>query len=59
MAGKVKCKSCGRDFVIQGVAFGDNDNLKTARSKGSTTEERCTNCAFIATYNADEIQWEG
>ena len=50
-----KCKKCGRDFKIQGVAFAGKDNLKTAHSTGSTTEERCYHCSYIATYNVKEL----
>ena len=52
-----KCKKCGRDFRIQGVAFAEEDYLKTAKSTGSTTEERCSNCGYIATYNTEELVW--
>ncbi|CAN5675017.1 hypothetical protein BH23THE1_BH23THE1_35230 [soil metagenome] len=50
-----KCKKCGRDFKIQGVAFAEEDYLKTAQSTGSKTEERCSNCGYIAIYDLKEL----
>lgn len=47
-----------RDFKIQGVAFAEEDYLKTAHSTGSTTEERCTHCSYIATYDVKELVWQ-
>ena len=57
MNAAVKCKKCGRNFNIQGVAFAEEDYLKTAKSTGSTTEERCTNCGYIDIYNIREVDW--
>ena len=47
MNAAVKCKKCGRNFNIQGVAFAEEDYLKTSQSTGSTTEERCLNCGIL------------
>lgn len=55
MNARAKCKKCGRDFKIQGIAFAEEDYLKTAQSTGSTTEERCSNCGYIATYDIKEL----
>jgi DNA-directed RNA polymerase subunit RPC12/RpoP len=55
MAAKAKCKRCERDFEIQGMAFLNNNSLKTADTTESTTEERCPNCGYIATYDTKEI----
>jgi hypothetical protein len=53
-----KCKKCGRDFQIQGIAFSNNDDFKTAHSKGSKTEERCSHCSYITTYSMNELLWK-
>jgi hypothetical protein len=45
----------GGDFKIQGVAFVEEDYLKNAHSTGSTTEERYSNCSYIATCDFKEI----
>ena len=55
MNATAKCKKCGRDFKIQGVAFAGEDYLKTAHSTESTTEERCSHCSYIATYDVKEL----
>jgi hypothetical protein len=47
MNATAKCKKCRRDFKIQGVAFAEEDYLKTSQSTGSTTEERCLNCGIL------------
>ena len=47
MNATAKCKKCRRDFNIQGVAFAEEDYLKTSQSTGSTTEERCLNCGIL------------
>ena len=52
---RAKCKKCGRDFKIQGIAFAEENYLKTAQSTGSTTEERSSNCGYIATYDIKEL----
>jgi len=57
MNATTKCKKCGRDFRIQGIVFAEEEDLKTARSQGSTTEERCSNCGYIATYDVKELVW--
>jgi DNA-directed RNA polymerase subunit RPC12/RpoP len=54
MNARAKCKKCGRDFKIQGIAFAKEDYL-TAQSTDSTTEERCSNCGYIATYDIKEL----
>jgi DNA-directed RNA polymerase subunit RPC12/RpoP len=58
MAAKAKCKRCERDFEIQGMAFLTDNSLKTANTTESTTEERCPNCGYIATYATKEIIWD-
>jgi DNA-directed RNA polymerase subunit RPC12/RpoP len=58
MAAKAKCKRCERDFEIQGMAFLTDNGLKTANTTESTTEERCPNCGYIATYDTKEILWD-
>lgn len=58
MPAKAKCKRCEREFKIQGTAFLNDDNLKTASTTDSTTEERCPNCGYIATYDMKELIWE-
>ncbi len=55
MAAKAKCKRCERDFEIQGIAFLTDNGPKTANATDSTTEERCPNCGYIATYEMKEI----
>jgi hypothetical protein len=55
---KAKCKRCEKDFEIQGMAFFKDDDLKTANTTDSTTEERCPDCGYIATYDLQEIKWE-
>jgi hypothetical protein len=57
MNATAKCRKCERDFRIQGVAFAEEDYLKTANSQGSTTEERCSNCGYIATYDIKDLVW--
>ena len=57
MNATAKCKKCGRDLKIQGVAFAGEDYLKTAHSIGSATEERCSHCSYIATYDVKELVW--
>jgi hypothetical protein len=52
------CKKCGRDFQIQGIAFSNNDDFKTAHSTGSKTEERCSHCSYISTYSVNELLWK-
>jgi hypothetical protein len=58
MPAMAKCKKCQREFQIQGIAFSNNDNLKTAHSKGSGTEERCSHCSYITTYSMNELFWK-
>ncbi len=55
MNATVKCKKCRRDFSIQGTAFTSEDYLKTAHSTGSKTEERCSHCSYISTYDMKEL----
>ena len=43
------------DFQIQGVAFAEEDYLKTAQSTGSTTEKITLNCDYIAIYDLKEL----
>jgi DNA-directed RNA polymerase subunit RPC12/RpoP len=50
-----KCKSCGREFQIQGIAFANNDTLKTAHTTKNNTEERCSHCSYITTYSMNEL----
>lgn len=58
MNATVKCKKCGRDFRIQETAFISEDYLKTAHSTGSKTEEKCSHCSYISTYDMKELVWD-
>ena len=58
MPAKAKCKRCKKDFGIQGMAFLNDNDLKTANTNESKTEERCPDCGYIATYDLQEIRWE-
>ena len=51
----VECKSCGREFQIQGIAFANGANLKTAHTTNHITQERCSHCSYITTYSMNEL----
>ncbi len=58
MPAKAKCKRCERFFQIQGMAFLNDNDFKTANTTASATEERCPNCGYIAIYDMKELLWE-
>ena len=55
MNAQTKCKKCGREFQIEGTAFKGDETFKTANSTGFKTEERCSHCGFIATYEIGDL----